>query len=199
MKNFLVLLLLTAITAFVPAPRKPAKEKWVVLQGGTLKIAGSTNVNRFRCEVKDYSKPDTLLLSGSDKDNRIRISGSLALPVFSFDCMNNMMTKDLRKTLKAKEYPTLQISFLSLNKYPDLQLAQEQIDGTVCIILAGMAKTFIVNYRISMDEQKIIRLTGNQTIHFSDFNLDPPGRIGGAVKAKDKLEVEFRINFKALQ
>lgn len=200
MKKLLILLLLAATTAFIPAPRKPAKEKWVVLKGCTLKIAGSTNVNRFRCEVKDYTNPDTLQLysNDQDKDHAIPISGNLTLPVFSFDCSNNMMTSDLRKTLKANEFPTLQISFLSLSKYPDLQPAQEQIDGAVCIILAGVAKTFIVNYHISMDEQRIIHLTGNQSIRFSDFNLDPPRRMGGTVKAKDKLEVEFRINFRAL-
>ena len=196
MKSILFLVILMATTSFMPG--RVAKEKWVVLKGCTLKIAGSTNVNKFRCEVKGYANPDTLQFYNNDKGYAISITGSLALPVFSFDCNNNMMTNDLRKTLKANEFPMLRISFLSLRKYPDLAVLQENIDGTVCIILAGRAKTFIVNYRISMDDDGVIHLTGNQTVRFSDFGLDPPRRMGGAVKAKDKLDVEFKINFRMI-
>ncbi|MRG45337.1 YceI family protein [Chitinophaga sp. SYP-B3965] len=196
MKSILLLVLLIATTSFVP--RRVAKEKWVVLKGCTLKIAGSTNINKFSCEVKEFSNPDTLQLCNIEKGSPISFTGSLALPIFSFDCNNNMMTSDLRKTLKASEFPMLKISFLLLNKYPDFTATQERIDGTVCIVLAGVAKTFIVNYRISRDAGKVIHLTGNQTIKFSDFGLDRPQRIGGAVKAKDKLDVEFRINFRMI-
>jgi hypothetical protein len=34
----------------------------VVQKGGTLKVNGSTNINKFSCKISDYSKPDTILV-----------------------------------------------------------------------------------------------------------------------------------------
>jgi hypothetical protein len=35
-------------------------------------------------------------------------------------------------------------------------------------------------------------LKGNQSIYFSDFKLIAPSKLGGVIKAKDELQVEFK-------
>jgi hypothetical protein len=46
-----------------------------------------------------------------------------------FDRRSKMITDDLRKTLKAEEYPTLAIRFLSLERTPGLQARPSQCRG----------------------------------------------------------------------
>jgi hypothetical protein len=41
-------------------------------------------------------------------------------------------------------------------------------------------------------------LKGNQSIYFSDFKLIAPSKLGGVIKAKDELHVEFKLNLKTL-
>lgn len=193
---------MVAMLAFSPAPRGHAgvMEKWVVLKGCVLRVEGRTNVNRFCCTVTDYPAPDTLVFyEGSPGRAVVPMSGCLGLPVFNFDCVNNAMTADLRKTLKAKEFPRLHIYFLSLKKYPALTPVQENIHGTVRIELAGTSKEFAVSYRISRDDQQIIHLVGTQNIKFSDFNLSPPRKLGGMVRADNELDVEFQVNLRAVE
>jgi len=199
-KNIIILFSIAFMVAFVSATdnKVPGLVKWIILKDCTVRVNGSTNINKFSCGIPDYLRSDTLTCYRPGNDVAVTLAGRLALPVISFDCNNNMMTNDLRKTLKAKEFPSLNIYFISLEKYPELNNAQEAITGIVNIELAGVSKKIEVNYRFSMDEQKIIHLVGTQTIRFSDFSLIPPRKLGGMIRADDRLDVIFRVNFKKI-
>ncbi|MDE3145660.1 MAG: YceI family protein [Bacteroidota bacterium] len=170
--------------------------KWVVSKGGFLRVNGSTNVSTFSCIVPEYVDPDTITCI--NKSLPILMSGNISLNVLGFDCHNTLMTADLRKTLRAKEYPKMKIYFLSLNKFPELRSFEETILGWVNIELSGVTKKFDVKFRFYIDDQKIIHLIGIRAINFSDFNLLPPKKLGGIIQTKDKLDVEFSLNFKTL-
>jgi len=192
------LTLLTILASMQPLHKAAnAPEKWVVTKGCTLRVNGSTNMNKFSCTIRDYTNPDTLTIQRScGKNATVSLSGSIGLPVADFNCLSNVMTNDLRKTLKVKEHPRLTITFVSLKQYPALSSRQEATAGTVTIELAGTTKKFEINYHISRDDQQVIHLTGNQQIKFTDFNLTPPRKLGGMIRANDLLEVEFNLFLK---
>ncbi len=201
-KNILLTyLLLPIITSFVlpgQSGRIAEPKKWVISENSSLCVNGSTNINEFSCEVLGYDKTDTLTITKSKSDMEIVLSGGISLNVKSFDCHNSIMTRDLRKTLKEKQFPMLHIRFLSLNKLPNLTTQPELITGLVAIEIAGNSKRFEVNYQITRDAQKVIHLLGSRDINFSDFNLIPPRKLGGMIKTKDKLSVDFHLNMKAM-
>jgi hypothetical protein len=201
-KNILLpWLLFVSLTSFVlPGHLNSAAEtkKWVISESSTLCVNGTTNINKFSCEILAYDKTDTLTINKNKSDNAIVLSGNIGLSIKSFDCHNSIMTHDLRKTLKEDQYPMLHISFLSLNKLPDLSARPELITGMVDIEIAGVRKRFEVNYQITKDAQKAIHLLGSRDINFSDFNLKPPRKLGGMIKTNDKLSVNFHLNMKAM-
>jgi hypothetical protein len=192
-------LLLFSLCSFIPGgyvtPSPPVK-KWVVSENSNLRVNGSTNINTFLCEIPSYDQTDTITVNKSNKD--ILLSGTVNLDVKNFDCHNMIMTHDLRKTLKQDQYPVLHISFLSLNKLPDLTAKPESITGWVFIEIAGVRKRFEVNYQISQDAQKVIHLLGSRDVNFSDFNLVPPRKLGGMIKTNDKLSVDFHLRMKSM-
>jgi len=196
-----VCLLFVSLTSFV-IPLKfyglSGTKKWVVNQNSSLCVNGSTNINKFSCEILSYDKTDTLTLNESKSDREVALTGRINLSIKSFDCHNSMMTSDLRKTLKEKQFPMLHITFLSLNKLPDLASRPESITGLVNIEIAGVSKRFEVNYQITRDEQKVIHLLGSRDINFSDFNLIPPRKLGGMIKTNDRLSVDFKLNIKTI-
>ncbi|MES2276255.1 MAG: YceI family protein [Bacteroidota bacterium] len=172
------------------------KEKWVISESSSLAVNGSTNINKFSCEIPGYDQADTLTVTKNGKD--IALSGNIRLSVQSFDCHNTMMTRDLRKTLKEKEYPKLNIQFLSLSEIPELSAKIQTITGLVNIQLAGTTKQFEINYQISTDAAKGIHLIGSKNINFSDFNLVPPRKLGGMIKTNDRLAVTFHLKIKTI-
>ena len=114
-------------------------KKWVVIENSSLCVNGSTNINKFSCEILAFDHTDTLTLSRNKSDKEIVLSGSVGVSINGFDCHNSMMTHDLRKTLKEKEFPMLHIAFLSLNKLPELSAQAQYITGMVDIEIAVFA------------------------------------------------------------
>ncbi|WP_207423597.1 YceI family protein [Desertivirga brevis] len=172
--------------------------KWVIMKGGSLRVDGSTNINKFNCEIANYSNPDTIKISKNPERSSINIAGDVKLNVQNFDCHNPVMTADLRKTLKAKQYPNLVIRFLSLNKYPNLSSKQDYVKGLVSIELAGVTRRFEVDYKFLSSREDVLDLIGTRKINFTDFNITPPRKIGGMIQTDNELSVMFALRVKVI-
>jgi hypothetical protein len=172
------------------------RTKWAISENSSLSVNGTTNINKFSCKIPAYDQTDTLTIAKSNKE--VILTGKIGLNVQSFDCHNTMMTRDLRKTLKEKEFPRLYIQFISLSGFPELTANPQFITGLVNIELAGTNKRFEINYQILIDAQKTIHLLGTQDINFSDFNLIPPRKLGGMIKTNDRLTVAFHLKMKCI-
>lgn len=173
-------------------------DKWVLTKQCTLKVNGSTNISKFSCIIPEYTRPDTLLFYKGNKNELMKITGSMALEVQNFDCKNAMMTRDLRKTLKAKVYPQIIIRFLTLSRYPDPAMKARSVSGAVTIELAGTVKRFEIDYRYTITGDRALQLIGTKQVNFSDFNIEPPRKLGGMIKTNNELNVEFMLNVKIL-
>lgn len=172
-------------------------QQWMILKASRLQVAGSTNVNKFLCEIKEYAQTDTLIMLKNQQ--QIGLNGSVILDVSSFDCHNAMMTHDLRKTMKAKEFPRFFIKFVNLQSLPDLHVNTPQtINGQVNILLAGVERTLTINYQFIKISNTEAQLVGQQLITFTEFGLIPPRKLGGMIKAKDELNVIFELHLKLM-
>jgi len=194
MKNWLQYLLIFCLVCSFQHP-KVVVLKWVVTNGCSLKVSRSTNINKFNCDIDSYGQPDTIFVSRSGTQT-VQLRGDIALSVQNFDCHNGIMTADLRKTLKAKDFPYLVIRFISINKYPEV--AQEVTKGVVSIQLAGITRQYEVNYRAAAASMNHIFLVGSQQVNFSDFKLTPPRKLGGMIKTNNELAVVFNLNLQVL-
>jgi len=170
--------------------------KWVVVKGCSLRVSGRTNINKFNWDLDNYGQPDTIIVSRSGTEP-VQLRGDIQLSVEKFDCHNMIMTADLRKTLKVKNYPYLIIRFLNINKYPE-STGQEGIKGWVSIQLAGVTRQYEVSYRIAAASKNQVYLVGSQQVTFSDFNISPPRKLGGMIKTNNELAVVFNLNLQVI-
>lgn len=192
LKRISYLIFYLLISGYYPAD--PAST-WVVMPGSSLTVNGSTNVNKFQCDIINYSLPDTITCVKAAKAQTLPMNGKLKLDIESFDCHNRMMTSDLRKTLKYKDFPKLTIKFISINSFPNFK-NPTKISGLVDIGLAGVVKRYDISYLFTIDNSNMVHLKGDRAVTFTDFNLSPPSKLGGVIKAKDELLVEFNLNLK---
>lgn len=181
--------------SFAPPADKSAL-RWVISSGCSLHVNGNTNINKFSCAITNYSRPDTISINRI-ADQSLQLSGNMQLDVQYFDCHNAIMTADLRKTLKAKEYPRMGIYFIDMDRYP--APGASGVKGTVVISLAGVSKRFEVDYRTVAADAHQIQLEGTRKINFSDFNLTPPRKLGGMIKTNNELSVVFNLNLRVLK
>ena len=175
--------------------------KWVIQKASSLNIAGRTNVNSFACAVNQYMRPDTITcINDNDQHNAgITLKGSLLIDVNAFDCRNQPMTSELKKTLKQPQYPYLKITFLSLEKMPCLQVHNESMKGYVNIEMAGVCKRFEINYELFAKSDACMELIGCRTFCFSDFGLEPPKKMGGLIRVNNEIDVQFHLYIQQLK
>jgi len=189
-RTIILLSLYACLGAYRLYPGHPARTKWLVQRTSSISIAGSTNVNRFCCQVNEYTGPDTITLSSGGAS----FLGSLSVDIGNFNCNNRIMTGEFKKTLRYKEYPQLKIIFLSLEKMPAFTASTESIKGCVEVELAGLRKKFEVSYSSCRTDEGNVELIGNRVFGFSDFGLTPPRKMGGIIKVNDRLDVQFKLH-----
>lgn len=192
-----LLYLFIILSGFSFQSNKAMVTKWVIVNGCSLKVDGSTNVNNFSCAITNYSKPDTIVVI-RNSNLPVQLNGNIHLDVQNFDCHNAIMTADLRKTLKSKEHPLLKINFISMNKYPNADNKLEITKGMVVIELAGVSKRFEVDYKTVSANKSFINFVGSRKVNFTDFNLVPPRKLGGMIKTDNELSVEFNVRMKVV-
>ena len=166
--------------------------KWVVEKNSTLRVAGKSNVNSFTCKINVQAEKDTITCMNNPSKS-ISLSGDIQIDVISFDCESNLITRDLRKTLKADQYPKMNIRFLTLECMPVLQNKTELIKGWVEVELAGVAKKFELCYSFSRATSGYMQLDGGKSFSFSDFKLSPPRKLAGLIRIKDAFDVNFQL------
>ena len=165
---------------------------WAVLPNSYISINGRSNVNTFGCEATGLFQAETLHGTIAQDGKSIKMTGSITLAINQFDCNNRMLTNDLRKTLKADEYPQMSIRFRSLERMPFCNGGEDFLSGMVIIELAGKRKPFNLRYSFTKTGSGY-KLQGSRTFSFADFDLSPPKKIGGLVKVNDDFDVAFTL------
>jgi hypothetical protein len=193
MKFVIIELALVFSTSFVFPDDIVLTHRFIVQPSSKLTINGKTNVNSFQCTTMSYHGNDTLVLIEGGHRKPFFEKGFIEVDASSFDCGMKVMTSDFGKTIKAKEYPSIFIEFISFEKIPVYSNAKDKFKGKMKISLGGVTQTFQMDCTIEQGPSGNIHLKGGRSFSFSDFNLQPPERVMGLIKVKDTLDVNFHL------
>ncbi|MDT8347308.1 MAG: YceI family protein [Flavobacteriaceae bacterium] len=150
-----------------------------------LSIKGKSNVNSFHCDYNTYMLEQEVFLTYRKNANRILFDDAkLELKNTGFDCGNKMMNKDFHKLLESEKYPN--ISFKLLEVIPH----NEVFDARVAIQIAGVTNEYI--FAVALNNS-VECLDGLLCINITDFGLEPPKKLLGAVVVKEDIEVHFKF------
>ena len=169
-------------------------EKWIVEKQSNLSIEGKSNVNTFKCNIVEYLNQDTIFLYKdlTPGQRPMVAKGGVNININRFDCHQNHITADLKKTLKAKENAFMKISLLTLG-FIKPNSNRQHLKGHVEIRLAGITRKIEVDYAVMKTESGILNLVGTRTILFSDFGLTPPSKLAGLIKVEQEIKVRFEL------
>jgi hypothetical protein len=170
---------------------------WVVGKESRISIIGSSNVNTFAFDVKQYSGRDTLVALASSKMGLQFRRGILRLPVTDFKNGNPMLTRDFRKMIKAGSHPDIIMNFRNLAAVPAEGAPAQRIMAEVEIILAGRSKIFQFPLMASR-AGNTIRVKGVEKVAFTDFGLQAPDKIMGFITVNNNLDVKFELALKVV-
>lgn len=119
----------------------------------------------------------------------------LRVPVTALRCGNAKMERDLVRSLRGDEFPSIDFRFTelvgSVNHDIDGRSYHAKIAGVLS--LAGASRTI----RLDVEAQRIapnaFRLRARLPMKMTDFRITPPTALFGAIKARDDLAVRFDL------
>jgi polyisoprenoid-binding protein YceI len=122
-------------------------------------------------------------------------SFSFSLEAKSLKSDHESMDNRTYKTIKADQFPKITyklgsavVTVVQKNKY--------SIKTTGELTIAGTSQTIemIVNAVVNADNT--ITVTGSQKIKLTDYKIDPPSFMLGAMKVKNDLTIQFNLQYK---
>lgn len=159
-------------------------------------IRGTTNVNKFACEINQTYENEQMVVRSVRTGRVVEFGGlKLCYPVNGFQCAIKAMSRDLQQTLKGDEYPCL---FMEINKIiideGNDAIENLKVESEVTITLAGTTvKMIIAEGQVVNHSENSLTLFGNKVLKMTDFGIEPPTKFLGLVQVTNDLDVTFEI------
>ena len=161
---------------------KPVDDHYLVIQGKSIIVDGNTNIGRFSCGYMSEQN-DTLFFN---KLNQNPYAFTLIVP--EFECGKFFLNRDFRHTLKAEQYPEIVVRVLDLEP-----TGQKTLKGKIKLHLAGRTKMMDnIEFNV-VNHQRGQSLNACFMISASEFNLTPPNKLGGLIKADDEINITVEL------
>ena len=190
-----ILTIATAIIFLVMPQFLQAQGIYKLLPGKdvAVKVLGSSNVH-------DWTETATGLESQGDfkfEGDQLRSlhSFSFAVDVKSLKSDHESMDNRTYKTIKADKFPTVTyklssavVTLVQKNKYT--------IKATGDLTIAGNTQTIVLNVNAAVNADNTITCSGSQKIKLTDYKIDPPSFMLGAMKVKNDLTIQFNLVYK---
>lgn len=163
-----------------------------------LSLKGTTNVNKFSCDCGQKFRPQIVNAAASANRTAVTFSQTvLTLRTMSLDCGNKMMNKDMYKTLKAEEYPNITIELKKAVFPPGVTIDDcaewVELDAETVITIAGSARRVPLKVNARSIAANRFQFRSAKMLKMTDFGIQPPTAMMGAVKVRDDIEIQFDL------
>lgn len=168
----------------------------------SLTIYGSSNVNKFKCKLKQNFEMESLrMLIENNSDTIYCKNAVVKFEVNKFHCGHAAINKDFRQALRSQEYPTISLSvdqvYLPDSSKPVNK--SDKIKADISIELAGVIKDYNIEFNDVEINEDNFSITGSQQIKMSEFNIEPPHALLGLIKTNNELSINFEFELKLLE
>lgn len=194
--------LITATFSLQAQKQDMAPQHFHIDERSTIEIKGSTPINSFTMDVKHVDGflhtpiPDPTA-NAYPQNMEIQVS-MLQVPTRSIKGSNRIMSKKTHQALGAEQFPTInyEISWVDLTE-ADVNLQDSVVTNVLThgsLSIKNVSK--LVHVPIDIYGYKdFIRAKGKYTINMTEFNVDPPSTLFGAVKSDEEITITFDLYF----
>jgi polyisoprenoid-binding protein YceI len=159
----------------------------------SIKVLGTSNVH-------DWVLTSTAMESQGEfklGDNQLR-SFSFSLNAKSLKSEHESMDNRTYKTMKADQYPKVTYKLVSAI-VTQVQKSKYAIKTTGELTIAGVTQTIAMTISAIINSYNTITCSGSEDIKLTDYKIDPPSFMLGAMKVKNDLTIQFNLIYKSNQ
>lgn len=165
-------------------------------QGSKLSIKGITNVTDFTCKCEELFPK--IQVNINKKGNKAQFEKTaLSIRAKKLDCGNKAMNSDMYQTLKADDFPNIQIELLE-SEITALNDNWATLQASANLTIAGVTRKESFTIQAKKNDGFQYRLKGCKSIKMTDYGMTPPRPMLGLIKVKDLITLDLDLTISIL-
>lgn len=171
--NYLIVSILLAFTAFSGTFMASKTES-------KMTITGTSSIHDWESVVSDFT------ITGTWTSTSVTgVKGSAS--VKSIQSGKSIMDKKTFDALKSDAHPQITL------QADQLTVSGKKVTGTATLRVAGVAKKVNIDATILSDAVNELKLSGKIGLKMTDFGIEPPTAMFGALHTGDEISVNYTL------
>jgi hypothetical protein len=159
-------------------------------ESSSLKIAGTSSLHDWEMKASNFDS-EALLHIGPD--NSIFITQvEFRCPVAGISSGNKIMDNKTYKALNEEKHPLINFIIGTQN---NVKLTEDNNTVSGMLTIAGKTREVRFPCDVTFKSSDRFKISGGAPIKMSDFDIEPPTAMMGALKTGDKVVVKFDFEF----
>ena len=152
-----------------------------------LKVSGTSTIHDWEMISNSAAGMAKVIFENSElvKINSLKV----IMPVRSLKSGKGTMDTNAYKSLRADKFPDIIFELIDVER-----IGGQQVMAKGNFIISGITREAILEVGYQIEDDKI-QFSGERTIKFSEFNIDPPTAVFGTIKTGDDLILSFKLIF----
>ncbi|TDQ11436.1 YceI family protein [Pedobacter metabolipauper] len=161
-----------------------------------VKVSGTSNVHDWKMTAMDpVCEADFGAISATDGIPKSLNALTFSVNAKSLKSESSSMDNRTYKTIKADTYPKISFKLSNAVITPTTK-NKFAIKATGALTLAGVTKTIVMQLTGEVKADQTITCTGVEKLKLTEYSIQPPSFMLGAMKVGDELTISYNLNFK---
>ena len=182
--------ILTAIPAVV---RAQVNYRLTAGKDVYIKVLGSSNVHDWTMASPKIESQGEFKVEGDVL--RALSSFTLSLDAKSLKSEHELMDSRTYKAIKADQFPKITFK-LNTATITQVQKGKYAIKTTGDLTIAGATQNITMLVTAVVNADNTVTCTGTENLKLTDYKIDPPSFMLGAMKVKNELTIQFNLVYK---
>lgn len=196
MKTLTNILSISLVALLLPVMGLAQSVNYNVDESSTMKVIGTSSVHDWEAEVEEMDLSVALNpeLLASDNTESPVTSLSLNVPVTSIESGKGGMNRRINDALKHKDHPEIMFNLISSEIAEGEQSGESftlNLRGNLNI--AGFTREVTFPVTGTKVDDNSYRFEGSFGLNMTDYEVDPPSAMFGAIKSGEEVEIVFNI------
>ncbi len=155
-----------------------------------LIVTGTSSLHDWEMEAVGFSAETMIRLEGNNVAEIKHVEFSL--PASGLNSGKRIMDNKAHEALNEKKFPVIKFS---IDKNSNIENLEGKTDVTGLLTLAGKSKKVKVTIDFDIETSLSFQVSGSVPLKMSDFGIEPPTAMMGAMKTGNEVEVSFNLIF----
>lgn len=184
-KIFILFTLTFFLTGIV---QRASAQTYKAVAGSEIKVIGTSNIHDWTMVATSTTGEAQLTVKGGQLSDITALT--FTLPVKNLKGKEDLLNSRAYKAMKADKNPNITYKLSSATVTGDV------IKSTGALTISGVTKEVTLQAKGTENADGTITVTGSRKIKMSEFGVQPPSFMLGALKVADEVTVSFTLKLR---